>query len=105
MSITRLTFKAHCAGVAARWEGQYERSFLRDPAKRTISKRLNALAPECTTPEVINAIIGNNAWTRFECDECGQQADALARIGGNPLYDEISIDLCEGCLRNALDAI
>jgi hypothetical protein len=55
---------------------------------------------DAKTEEEINTIIGNDLWTRNDCDEC--QKDQNMTIEYN--VEEYTFNLCEDCLRKAIDA-
>jgi hypothetical protein len=94
------TTRSQIRGVAKAWREQYGTD------KADIAKRLDALGPDASAKEVEN-IIGNNTWTELNCDECGRDMSAVVRIGdpSDDDYERRDVDLCEECLRKALDLI
>lgn len=64
---------------------------------------LNALDTETCTAEAVNEIIGNKSWTDNECDVCGENKDALLRMGDEPDYEAHWWDICGDCLSKASD--
>ena len=84
-------------GVAAQWRATYSNGLY--PEKEEIAQRLDALDMATATPADVAAIIGNNSWSHFRCDECGTSGlDRAVRLG-----DEWSdrVDYCASCLRAA----
>ena len=55
-------------GAPKAWSKQYENNH--NPDKIAITERLNALTPAERTADTIDRIIGNDSWTRLECDCC-----------------------------------
>ena len=93
------TRKERCQAALERWAKQYKRC----PARAFQTATLLALPPEQRTPAVINAIIGNDSWTRHECDECGKDKEVLVLIGSEPDWDAQWQELCHECLLKAAD--
>lgn len=94
--------------VADKWHSQYQ-PFANDSApwcgktKSGIWQELVALNKETATAEQVNAIIGNEYWTRMKCDECAQEVDWLIRLGQEPEYESSTASLCQECLRKAAE--
>lgn len=62
------------------------RAFRKDPVPR------NPCIDERTNPEAA-------------CDQCGEEREVLVRVGDEPGWESRWVDLCEQCLRLALDHI
>lgn len=86
---------------ASRWAAQYQhrdgtwKSPFFDPSK--IHTSLVALGQN-PTPDQVDAVIGNESWTRLTCCHCKQPAPCVARVdvtGG-----EYVTDICENCVSN-----
>lgn len=64
---------------------------------------LEALEAEPVLAEArANEIIGNESWTRNECDECGQDCFATVTVGQEPEYDSATASICLSCLQKAV---
>lgn len=100
--------------VAARWRQQYEpfknetpsfsvrKGLAEQRTKRQIAEELDALNGDTATPAEVVAIIGNNSWTRLECDECkNDEVDAVLRVGAKPDYESSPARLCKQCVEKA----
>lgn len=93
-------------GVAERWRVQYgisgtwTRTISGDSEK--VYKRLLAL-PDTATAKDVEAIIGNDSWTRLTCDQCDREVDAVVELGQRPDYASHAADICLDCLRTALN--
>lgn len=100
--------------VSKRWRQQYEpftddkplfswRTGITSPPlnKQQIAEKLDSLDCENATPEDVEAIIGNDSWTRLVCDECGNEADSVITVGQEPNYDSHTASLCLNCIRKA----
>jgi hypothetical protein len=93
--------------AAQRWYGQYYRngrwyesnSYLGSPEEKYAAM---LVLGDSTTPEAINAIIGNDSWTSCICDDCGQKVEAVVSCGQEPDYDSSTAKMCKGCLKAAL---
>lgn len=93
-----------------RWRQQYSndkhRPLCDGRTAATIESQLAQLKTP-VNPNDVDAIIGNDGWTKADlcCNECGTDCKAVVRVG-EPLYYESSTALlCESCLRNALELI
>ena len=54
----------------------------------------------------VNAVIGNETWTKIRCEGCGMYVDKAARMGSNGLSVESSDpDYCLSCLRVAVEKL
>ncbi len=99
-----ITLRSQIRDVAHRWKKQYEYYSGTDPSKKMeIGQQLYDLDPEIATAEDVRGIGGNNGWARpTDCGECGF-ADSHVAI----FEDEYNtrFELCESCLRRALDRL
>jgi len=51
----------------------------------------------------VDTITGTPAWTRQQCDECGELVHAVIRLGEDPPdYDMSTINICIACLNKAV---
>lgn len=70
--------------VAASWKGQYydhSSGWATSPKNcELIHKKLLALGPKPFFDDV-DAVIGNNSWTRYSCDGCGEYTRLAISIG------------------------
>lgn len=89
--------------VSKSWNAQYKNNS--DPEKVEICRRLSALDLEVVDPKVINDIIGNNSWTRFECDECKEDQTVLRECGQISTYERNTLMLCLDCLSDGVKQI
>jgi hypothetical protein len=97
MTITVIRRSDICRDVPARWAERYKD----DPAFIVKTAKLQSLSLEELTVSRIDAIIGNETWTRNTCDECGEDREVTVRIGDVAHYGSRWLDLCAGCLRKA----
>ena len=95
-------------GVAKRWRSQYNDAGLDTldyqrphQTKRDILNQLEALDLTSATQEEVNKIIGNDSWTALKCDECGEDVDAVVRVGEEPNYESQTACVCRACLAKA----
>ncbi len=71
--------------------------------------RLMALDLETCEAAAVDAIVGNDSWTRVECDECVNAAVAAGSYT-MPKHEEVvefsrgekSVRVCGGCMASAL---
>lgn len=84
------------AGAPARWAERYPGG-----SKATA---LLALAPGFTA-EQVNQIIGNDGWTKCECDVCGDDVEAVAVLTPEAYQSERSLNVCLLCLDLAASEI
>ena len=80
-----------------KFKAQYADSRLKQKEK------LAALTLAEINRENIDAIIGNDSWTRLECYECGNDCEKLAYIA--PVDYDSRVQLCEKCLEKALGMV
>ena len=87
------------AGAAERWIAQYHGD------REGIAAAIRALG-ESPDPDAVDAIIGNDSWTRVpECNECKKNVAAVVQVGDEPDYESSTAWICEGCLKKALALI
>ncbi len=74
-------------------------------------ERLMSLNPETCAAAEVDAIVGNDSWTRVECDECVNAAVAAGRdsmmkheVVVEFSRGEKSVRVCGGCMASALKA-
>ena len=75
--------------AAARWQKQYPNT------KEDIYINLIELGSE-PTPEQVNEVIGNSAWTRLGCDSCLKSVDKVV-VFSLPCHDQPFVHICENC--------
>lgn len=104
MNGTKLIFKRdHLDNIPDRWRRQYGSGYyLGDENKQDIQRKLDALPRGKFMAEDADLAIGNNSWTKFECDLCGNDKDVLLRMGEPPDYEARWLDVCQECLSAAL---
>jgi hypothetical protein len=94
--------------VAQRWQEQYAGYRGPTPAdtaeKQSIGRKLAALDGETATAADVEAIIGNDSWTRIDhCNECGAvDPPAAVRLAED---SSSTADICLPCLRKAAQLI
>lgn len=103
-----ITMRDVIRGVPGRWDETYSkhygtsyRTFYGDPQET--SKRLHALNLDTCSSVDVDAVIGNDSWTRSACDECGANQVTLCHIGDEPDYEARYQQLCVDCLRAAVE--
>ncbi len=88
--------------VAKRWREQYQPFSDKDPMdKRGIADKLDALDGNAASAEDVNAIIGNQSWTRLACDECKEDTTLTVQVGDEPDYESHTAELCLECAEKA----
>lgn len=96
-----LTTRGLIRTVAERWEEQYcDTAPL--PDKMDILHRLRAIDKDKAATEDVKAIIGNDSWTRIECDECKRSVPVAVQLGDEPDYESHTVIVCVGCLNKAI---
>ena len=91
-----ITRHARAAEAAIQWESQYQG----DREGKAAAIRLLGDSPD---PDAVDAIIGNDSWTRVpDCDECKREVAAVVEIGEEPDYESATARVCVDCLRAAL---
>ena len=83
--------------IPDRWRCQYREN---QGDKYQIWLRLKA--EENLTEEKAEELIGNNSWSRLDCDECGERADAVVQLGQEPDYESRTACICLDCLKKAV---
>lgn len=103
-----ITKRAVIRGVRARHENQYAR----DPdtyvlgwgdKRRYLGETRAALAAldlETVTEAEVIAVL-NESWTSLKCEQCGEDQDAVVRLGECGPCDSRWLDVCGGCLAKA----
>lgn len=97
-----LTERVLIREVAQRWKEQYTGYAGRNADDmKAIGKKLAALNGDTATAADVEAIIGNDSWTRIDhCDECGiTNPPIVVRLADDT---EHVADVCLPCLRNAV---
>ncbi len=87
--------KMRAASAAKGWRAQY--GFDRDD----VASRIDALGPK-PDPESVNEIIGNDTWTRCDCDECGREVEFVVEFGEYQDYALETARICEECVGRAM---
>jgi hypothetical protein len=70
-----------------------------------ILHRLRAIDKDKATAEDVKAIIGNDSWTRIDCDECNQRVSVAVSLGAEPDWDSDTATICVECLGKAIEEI
>lgn len=84
--------------VAKAWKQQYPRP---EPDKRRTQECLDALDLSTVHGDVVDEVIGNGSWTRLECNECGEDVQAVVEVGQPPDYESSTAQICGPCLKKA----
>ena len=66
-----------------------------------VGYELSKLNPDTCTAEEVDTLIGNNTWTSKTCNECGNRAKDVIRLGEEPDYESQTAYLCKDCLTKA----
>jgi hypothetical protein len=88
--------------VAERWKRTYQRfngewtDVRGRPSKDYYNKLLSA-----KTEVEINEIIGNESWTRNQCDECLSDREFLVSF----VVEEYNFNICRDCLSKSIELI
>ncbi len=97
-----LTFAQHLANAKIFPDGESPKQKL---------ERLMSLNPETCDAAAVDAIVGNDSWTRVECDECvnAAVADGSYTLPKHEVVVEFSrgeksVRVCGGCMRRAIFA-
>lgn len=90
--------------VPAAWAEQYKH-YASDDRFADITRKLNALKDDELTGDRIEKIIGNDSWTRINCDECDRECNTVIRIGENTDYEARWVDVCSECLDLAVSTL
>jgi hypothetical protein len=100
-----ITKKDLIRGVANRWRVQYPKGIWDASGKDEIYDQLKALDLSTATEDDIAQIIGNRSWTSIKCDGCGEQVDAIVKLGQPEDYESRTVDLCPLCVGAAFKLI
>jgi superfamily II helicase len=101
-----MSTKTNAATAAERWKRQYYngkewRSYRHDSEE--IYNKLKALG-DSPEPEEVNKIIGNDAWTRCTCDNCGNnRVREVLQVGQEPDYESSTANICAACLKEIVE--
>lgn len=85
-------------GVVKAWKKQYDTSPHNDDNKKAILRRLEALDLENVSREVVDGVIGNNAWTELRCHTCDSDNDKVVHLKDVEYFELF----CEECLAKML---
>lgn len=96
-----ITKEQLCQEIAKAWDRQYQNDYDRQPDKRFILIALEGLNGKGTEQQIAN-IIGNDAWTRNRCDECGEDMQVTVSLGSDPDFEAPRAQACKTCLKTAL---
>jgi len=106
-AIYKLTREDRARTAAERWQQQYclpARGWTQPPFGNPEQKhRALVRLGENPTPDDVDRVIGNDSWTRLECDVCETSAQALVVI--ELLYERRPTALCGRCAGQAVHAI
>ena len=101
----KITRQGRANASAERYEEQYSGAILQgggykqfDPAK--VLQALRSLGPT-PDPEDVDRVIGNDSWTFLSCNECGEKAQVVLRLGDPPDYESSTVELCFPCIIKA----
>jgi hypothetical protein len=98
-----LTKENHVASVPARWRRQYGKGeWVNDFKKQDIQNKLDAAIP---SKEVYDKIIGNQSWTRLECDSCGKDVEIVVFVKSKASDEYGESAFCKKCLEEYLKMI
>lgn len=97
-----ITAEALALEAPRKWAYQY-RDTRHGEDKKDIGRKLDALQPDQLTPATINAVIGNDSWTRVpKCDECENETPGVViELGQEPDYESHTARLCVPCIQAA----
>lgn len=90
----RTTRQEQAETAPERWAAQYQRYDKRHDF-HLITAELTALPLSERTPKRVNAIIGNESWTRLTCSICEASVDAVTIV--KPLGSYNSYEICDAC--------
>lgn len=101
----KITRRGIIKSVPAKYKSQYFnsdgwRTILKGPTQPTYDA-LIALDLETATEKDISDIIGNESWTRLECDECDKEVETVIMLGQEPDYESSTACICPNCLAKA----
>jgi hypothetical protein len=98
-----LTKDEYVASVPNRWREQYGHGkWLSDFRKQDIQKKLDAATPN---KENYDVIIGNQSWTRFECESCSEDVEKVVFIKARASDEYGETAICKKCLEKYLKVI
>lgn len=96
-----ITKEQLCREIAKEWDRQYHNDYDRQPDKKFILLALEGLDGKGTEQQIAT-IIGNNAWTRNRCGECGEDMQVTVSLGSDPDFEAPRAQACKMCLKTAL---
>jgi hypothetical protein len=99
--IIKQTPQSKAAAAADAWQGQYGPYRSLNDWHAIMGSALKSLGPQ-PTPDGVNSLIGNQAWTKCICTECGKSVDAVVQIGEEPDYESDTVWVCRECLAEAV---
>ena len=91
------------AKAVDRFEEQYGGGLY--PHHKAKIPELRALPKDGRYSENIDKIIGNDSWTKIECDECGERKEILVTIGVDREWDCAAASVCEECVSKAVNLL
>lgn len=99
----RITERDLIRTVAEAWDAQYSINIKGVDSHATeeqlaISKRLHAMNLNKVKASTVDKVIGNNSWTKVECEVCKNRVPAVVVVYSG---DEAAVDICESCLNLA----
>lgn len=98
----KITQRGLIRDVPTRWRRQYPTGVVYPSAPQK-QQLLDALDLETATAAEVDAIIGNESWTRLpECQECGKENVETVEIGQPLEIESRTARVCADCLRAAL---
>lgn len=84
--------------------GRDRRPMVGDLSPQEIANRLDEM-DDPTREDALRLMSGWPDWTTNECDECGEDCEALVQMGEEPDYDARWQELCASCLKSALNLL
>ena len=93
-----ITERSRIKGVADAWDAQYGPDFrpINGGSSKETSEKLHALNLSKVSAATVNKIIGNDAWTRMQCDACRQAVKKLVVLY-HPGDGSAAFEICESC--------
>lgn len=92
-----ITKRERIKEVLESWKGQYPNVKMWQD-KQKVTEELEKLNFNSVSEKKIIEIIGNNSWTRLDCDECQQDSSKVVRFLER-YEDEYEVNSCDVCLK------
>lgn len=105
MTISVMTQRDKILAFSRRWREQYPDDSYKFWDGRSVGETFKKIAAldllTCSEADV-DAAVGTSGWGSITCDECGESAETLVRLGDDRDYDTRYVDACGRCLQLAL---